>query len=245
MKKELKEQIKQDDFASGLERAMAWIGTHRDELRIGVGVAVVLAAAIGAAVFFRAQRAREADRAFLDALASFEAPVATELPEGSARPSGTVFASPEEKYKTAAAAFDGVERRYGASNAGQRAKYYGAVARIHLGQYPEAEKALSQVQSSGRKGLDTELARLALANAYRRSGQTDKALDLYRGLAGDSGATVPRDFALLCAAQTLEDAKQWAEARATYRRLLEEFPASAFASQATTRAEYLQSAVQG
>ncbi len=244
MKKELREQIKQDDFASGLEQAAAWAGAHRDELRIGLGVALVLAAAVGAVTYFQAQRAREADQAFRDALTTFEAPVASEVAPGAERPSGAVFASGDEKYKTAAAAFDGVERRSGSSVAGLRAKYYAALARIELKQYGEAEKALKEIVARG-SGLEPELARLALADSYRKSGQLDKAVETYRGLASNAAASVPRDFALLSAAAALEDAKRWAEARATYRQLVEDFPGSVYAAQARTRAEYLQSAVQG
>jgi hypothetical protein len=239
LKKELREEIKQDEFASGLEKAVEWIAAHRDEVRIGAGVAVVLLAAVGAVAYFQGQRAREADRAFRDALTTFEAPVASELPPGAERPAGQVFATAEEKYKTAAAAFEGVERRFGSSKAGLRAKYYAALARIELGQYKEAEKALREIQATGA-GLEPELARVALASLYRRSGETDKAVETYRGLATNPSANVPRDFALLSAAQTLEDAKRWAEARAAYRQVFEEFPASVYAADARARAEYLQ-----
>ncbi len=240
MKKELREEIKQDEFASGLEKSLEWVAAHRDEVRIGAGVVVVLLAAAGAVGYFQGQRAREADQAFRDALTTFEAPVASELAAGADRPAGQVFATAEEKYKTAAAAFEGVERRFGSSKTGRRAKYYAALSRLELAQYPEAEKALKEVQSQDA-GLDAELARVALANLYRRSGQVDKAVEAYRGLATNPAANVPRDFALLSAAQTLEDAKRWAEARAAYRQVFEEFPASVYASEARTRAEYLQS----
>ena len=239
MKKELREEIKQDEFASGLEESLEWLAAHRDEVRIGAGVVVVLLAAAGAVGYFQGQRAREADQAFRDALTTFEAPVASELAAGADRPAGQVFATAEEKYKTAAAAFEGVERRFGASKTGRRAKYYAALSRLELAQYPEAEKVLKEVQSQGA-GLDAELARVALANLYRRSGQVDKAVEAYRGLATNPAANVPRDFALLSAAQTLEDAKRWAEARAAYRQVFEEFPASVYASEARTRAEYLR-----
>jgi hypothetical protein len=239
LKKELREEIKQDEFASGLESAAAWLGAHRDEVRIGAGVAVVLLAAVGAFAYFQGQRAREADGAFRDALTAFDAPVAAEILPGADRPSGQVFATAEEKYKTAAAAFEGVERRFGSSKAGLRARYYAALSRIELGQYQEAEKALREVQSSG-SGLEPELARMALANLYRRSGAVDKAVEAYRGIATNPSANLPRDFALLSAAQTLEDAKRWPEARAAYRQVFEEFPASLYASDARARAEYLQ-----
>jgi hypothetical protein len=240
LKKELKDQIKQDELASGLEQAASWLVAHRDEVRIGAGVVVVLLAAAGAFAYFQGQRAREADRAFRDALTTFEAPVAAEIAPGAERPSGQLFATSEDKYKTAAAAFEGVERRFGSSVTGLRAKYYAALSRMELGQQAEAEKALKEIQARGA-GLEPDLARLALAGLYRRGGQIDKAVEAYRALATNPSASVPRDFALLGAAQSLEDAKRWAEARAAYRQLVEEFPASVYAAEARSRAEYLQS----
>jgi TolA-binding protein len=242
LKRELKEQIKQDEFATGLEKATAWAATHRDELRIGVGVAAVLGAAVGALLYFQGQRAREADRAYQDALSAYSAPVAGELAPGADRPAGLVFASAEDKYKTAAAAFEGVERRFASSAVGLRAKYYAALSRIQLKQYAEAEKALREVQASGDRGLEPELARVALADLYRLSGQTDKAAEAYRGLATTPQASMPRDYALVCLAGTLEDAKRYDQARAAYLQLVEEFPASAYAAEARARADYLQTA---
>jgi hypothetical protein len=242
LKRELREQIKQDEFATGLEKAAAWAGAHREELRIGGGVVVVLLAAVGALAYFRNERAREAERAFQDALATYTAPVAAELTPGAERPGGQVFGTGEDKYKTAAAAFEGVERRYGSSALGLRAEYYAALSRMELKQYAEAEKALKEVQAKGGGGLEPELARLALADLYRRSGQTDKAVEAYRGLATNPKSSLPRDYALLRLARTLEDAKRFGEARAAYRELAEEFPASVYAAEARTRADYLETA---
>jgi len=242
LKKELREQIKQDEFATGLEKAAAWAGSHREELRIGGGVVVVLLAAVGALAYFRNERAREAERAFQDALATYTAPVASELAAGTERPGSQVFGTQEDKYKTAAAAFEGVERRYGSSSLALRAEYYAALSRMELKQYAEAEKALKDIQSRDGGGLEPELARLALADLYRRSGQTDKAVEAYRGLATGPKSSVPRDYALRRLAGTLEDAKRFVEARATYRELAEEFPGSVYAAEARTRADYLQTA---
>jgi tetratricopeptide (TPR) repeat protein len=220
---------------------MAWLTRHRDEVRIGALVLVVLAGAVAALAHFRSQRLQDADRALREALTTFEAPVASELPPGGERPAGQVFGTKEEKYKTAAAAFEGVERRYASSAAGLRAKYFAALARVELGQYAEAEKSLREIQARGA-GLEPDLARLAIAGLYRRSGQVDKAVEAYRAFATNPQASLPRDHALMSAAQTLEDAKRYAEARAAYRQLTEEFPASVFASAARTRAEYLSTA---
>jgi hypothetical protein len=134
LKKELRDQIKQDEFKSGIEEALAWLNAHRDEVRIGAGVVLVVLAAVGALGYFQGQRAREADRAFRDALTTFEAPVAADVAPGAERPSGQVFATTDDKYKTAAAAFEGVERRFASSTTGLRAKYYAALSRIELKQ---------------------------------------------------------------------------------------------------------------
>lgn len=241
MKKELKEEMQRDELASGLEQLVAWAARHRDELRIGMLVLVVLAGALLALAHFREERVREADRALRDALTTFEAPLSAEIPAGGERPSGAVFATAEEKYKTAAAAFEGVERRYGSQAAGLRAKYFAALSRLELGQYAEAEKGLKEIQARGA-GLEPDLARLALADVYRRSGQTDKAVEAFRSFASNPSASLPRDHALMSAARTLEDASRFAEARAAYRQVAEEFPASVFAAAARTRADYLATA---
>lgn len=246
MKKELKRQIKQDELVSSFERAAAWVGAHRDEARVTVLAVVLLATAAGGVFYFQSHRAHEAEKAFAEAMETFRAPVASELPPGAERPAGTVFATQEEKLKLAAAGFDGVERRYGSLPLARRARYYAALCRIQLGEYAEAEKALLALASgSEEKGLVPALARLALADLYRRKGETDKAAEAYRMFAADPEAPLPRDYAMMSLAGLLEDARRTAEAAATYRRLAEEFPASVYAPEARRRAEYLQTVTQG
>jgi tetratricopeptide (TPR) repeat protein len=244
LKRELRREIKQDEFASWLEKVIGWTDEHRDEVRIGVGVGVVLLAAFGALAYFQGHRAREAERAYEDALTAFHAPVATELPAEAERPAGQVFATADEKYKTAAAAFEGVARRYGSLELGTRARYYAALSRIELGQFAEAEKTLRELQGAG-DGMVSELSRLALAGLYRRSGEPDRAVEVYRSVASNPQTLLPRDQALNGLAGTLEDAGRYAEARAAYRELVEQFPASVYAARARARADYLETAEQG
>jgi len=242
LKKELKREIKEDEFASWLEKIIAWGDAHRDEVRIGVGVGVVLLAAFGALAYFQSHRAREADRAFREALAAFDAPVAAELPAQADRPEGQIFATAEDKYKTAAAAFEGVARRYGSSEVGERASYYAALSRIQLDQYAEAEKTLRELQGAGGGAdLVPELARMALGGLYRKAGETDRAVETYRGVISNPDSQLPRDYALSCLANTLEDARRYAEARAAWQELVELFPASVYAPTARARADYLAS----
>ena len=125
--------------------------------------------------------------------------------------------------------------------AGLRAQYYAALSPLELGQYAEAEKALKAIQARGA-GLEPALARLALADVDRRSGRSTRRSRRIRAIADDPSASLPRDHALMSAARTLEDARRFAEARAAYRRLAEEFPASVYAAEARARADYLATA---
>ena len=170
----------------------------------------------------------------------FNAPVTAEQPPGSDKPSGLVFATADEKYKKAAAAFEGIERRYPSLALGQRAKYFGALSRIELREYTAAEKVLKEMAGQREAGaLEPALARLALAELYRRSGDLAKAIEAYRQYAGDTTVPTPRDYALMGLASAQEEAKMPEEARASYERLLQEFPASVYAPEARRRAEFL------
>ena len=88
-------------------------------------------------------------------------------------------------------------------------------------------------------------ARLAEADLYRRTGKVDKAADAYRQAAEDANLPLPRDYALHALATLLEDNGRLAEARAAYQRLVAEFPTSVYASDARSRAAYLETAATG
>ena len=100
--------------------------------------------------------------------------------------------------------------------------------------------ATGQATDISQVTMQVENASLALQLAVE---VRNKAVDAYRSFASNPQASLPRDQALMSAAETLEDARRFAEARAAYKQLAEEFPASLFAAQARARADYL--AVEG
>ena len=244
MNKELKKQIKEDEFKSAVEHTVEWSRAHGTEVRVTALVAVVLLGVLGAVGYFRTAQGYEAERSFAEAIATFGTPVASAAP--AANPGTRTFATAQEKFVTATAAFDGLARKFPSRPEGRRARYFAALSRIELGQYAEAEKALTEIAADRRANeLEPALARFSLAELYRRSGQTDKAVEGFRQIANDPGSAVPRDAALMGLASTLEDARKLAEAQVSYRRLHEEFPRSVYAPEARRRADRLSTAVEG
>ena len=243
MNKQLKHQIKQDDLVTGVQHAAGFLRTHAQEVKVTVAAVVVAVLAIGGFTYYRKSREADAERAFAAALATFNAPVAGETQE--AAPAAVRFSSASMKLKQDVGEFDGVQRRFGSMDAGRRARYYAALCRLELGDNAEAEKALTELSSGDKAKLEPALARLALADAYRRSGKIDQAIDTYKQMADDTTIAVPRDHVLMALSHALEDAKRVPEAGAAYRRLADEFPASPYAAEARARAEYLEGSSRG
>jgi len=237
VKKALRKQIKQDELVSGYASAGAWLHSHADQAKTVAIGAVVLALALGGLLYFRGERVQESQRAFDEAHALFSGTVGK--PED-----GGVAASKEEKFNKALAAFQGVAERYGSLTAGRRARYYSALCALELGEKQKAETILRDLAGRAQAGaIGTELAELSLARLEAAPGTFDQAIARYSKLADEKSTGYPRDYVLMSLAAAYEQAGRLAEAAATFRRIVEELPASPFANDARTRAEYLKLAV--
>lgn len=237
MKKELKQQIKQDELRTGFEHAVVWASAHKDEVKVTLIAAAVLGLAVVGFGSYRSHQQASAERAFDEALTIFHAPVAGE-PE-AAQGGATVYATAAEKDQKAAAAFGEVSRKYGSSATGRRARYYAALANLDLGKTADAEAELKALSTGGDDPLIRDLSRLALADLYRGTGKWDQAIEGYRRIVDDAGALVPRDHALMRIGGTFEDAQRGPEAIQAYRRVVEEFPSSVYVTDAKSRIAYL------
>src|SRR5262245_42421519 len=240
MKRELKRQIKQDEFVSWLDHTIGWLRTHEREAK--VTGAIVLALAVGwlGLSTWNRSRTRAAEEELTAALRTYHAPLAGQ--PGVEPGSQKTFATAAERYRQAAQELAEVHRKYTSLPAGQRARYYEGLCRMELGQYDEAQKALTEVAAvRDDKALAPSLAQLQMADLEMRRGKVEEALKLYRQMVDDASFTLPRDHVLMTLSNTLEQAHRLPEARAAYRRLADEYPDSVYASEARRKADYLKS----
>jgi tetratricopeptide (TPR) repeat protein len=241
LRRELKRQIRQDELRSGLQTAALWARDHSREVQVTVGTLLVLLAAALVVKNFRDRQDAAAEAAFSKALEVYHAPVAAEQAPGAERPAGA-YATRDEKLRKALAEFEAVEKS-APREVRERARYYGALSRLELGEVAAAEKSLAEL--AGRRAeedLIPSLARLALADLHRRNGQPQKAIDAYRQMLDDTSFLLPRDHVLLKLGAAQEEANRLKDARISYERLVQEYPGSVYAGEARQRAEYLQSA---
>jgi TolA-binding protein len=237
MKRELKKQIKQDEFVSWLDHTVTWVRAHEREVKVTGGILLALALGwLGLSTYMRG-RARAAEEEFAAALRTFQAPLTGEAAQA---PQTKTFATAAERYRQSAQEFAEVHRKYGSHDAGRRARYYEGLCRLELAQYDEAHKAFSEVAAAGGEELAPDLARLQLGELEERRGRVDEALKVYRQMVEDASLALPRDHVLMTLSTTLEEAKRLPEAREAYRRLAEEFPDSVYAAEARRRADYLK-----
>jgi predicted negative regulator of RcsB-dependent stress response len=239
VKRELKQKIKEDEFVSGVQLALDFVRKHRDEVRVSaIVLGVVL---IGAALLaqYRASRAARAEAAYASALETLHAPLESQLAAGQPRPE-RVFSDAAQRAAAAAEAFGALANSDPGGRVGRRARYYAAIARLEAGQLAEAETELRAVAAwRSEEPLLSGLARLALGEVQQRRGDVDAAVQAWREVADEATAPVPRDHALMRAARTLEEAARLTEARASWRRLADEFPRSVYAAEARQRVEFL------
>lgn len=237
--------MKEDELLSGMELVWKWWKANEKMARIGVGALAVLLAAVLGYQSLQGRRERAVAAAFDAAMQIYETPVSAEV-QGTPPAGVTPFASPKDKYTKAAAAFDGVERSHPTHLLARRARYYAAMCRLELGDADAALKALKAVADAAPAGtLEGALARIAMADANRRAGSLDRAVESYRALADEAALGMPRDYVLMSLASTLETAQRTTEAVASYKRLYEQFPDSVYAPEAQRRAAYLRPESRG
>ena len=168
--------------------------------------------------------------------ASVGPPPATST-SGTAKPA---FATEQARSESALVKFKAAADAYPTTDAGIFARYQEAATLLSLGRAADAASRYQDVINRAGGSLYGQMARLGLAEAQARAGQYDQAINAFKELAQRKDGPLPVDGILMQLGLTYRDAGKRADAEQTFDRLLNEFPASPYISDARRELDSLK-----
>jgi tetratricopeptide (TPR) repeat protein len=234
MKSKERHQLKQNDFAA---TALKVAGTLQENQSRTAGIAltvVVAILAIGGFFYWRGAQADRAGAMLAIASSTAQAPIAppSSLP-GATQAPGT-FTSEKARSEAALKAYQEVAAAYPSSKAAVTANYAAAGELLDLNRLVEAEALYNKVIAANSP-LYTPMARLGIVRAKLEAQRYDEAAKLLTDLSGDRDGTLPVDGVLMQLAEAYAKAGKPQDARAAYKRVVDEFSESVYAADARQR----------
>jgi TolA-binding protein len=248
MKTTERHRLKENDLAYALDQGLGLLGSDRTRSLAILAVVVITAAVAGGYLFWRAQTNARAEALLGAAMTMMGSPVAQPPPPPAAgQPASPpaalqpgTYATETAKLEAALAKFDAAAQGYPRTKAGISARYQAGGVLARLGKPDEAAKRFQEViDVAGSGSVYSEMARLGKVNAEAQARRFDEAIKTYTDLSNNKDGIVPPDAMLMQLGRIYLMAGKTQEARATFRRLLDEYPASQFAADAKREVDTL------
>jgi tetratricopeptide (TPR) repeat protein len=204
----------QDEFTTTLQRFTEFVYNRKKQIIRGLSIAAGLAAMILVWFLYSANRNANAQAQLSAAISIYNDPS---------------IATDKERYEKTLAEAQKTYDDYGSTAIGPIAKYFVAMSKEGLGDRAGAVQTLQEVIESG-DGEIRNVAQFALGGIYKRSGEFQKAIDIYKPLF-DSGGYSKSALAIELA-ELHEANKQLDQAKEYFQRIISEFPDSPFRQRA-------------
>jgi predicted negative regulator of RcsB-dependent stress response len=232
MKAQERHHLKQNEFAESVARIAALANANRDRL-ILVVAAVVLIGGIGGAFLMWQNRTRDlAGAEFAKAMTVAQAQIAPPPTVPGATQAPGTFPTVRARQEAALTAFQRVASTYPSSDDGIAAAYQAAATLVSLDRLPEAEKAYQDVTGRAGSSIYGAMARMGFAETLVAEKQFDRAIKEYTDLSAQRDGAVPVDSVLMQLARAYVKAGKTTEARAAFKRVVDEFPDSNYVADA-------------
>ncbi|HKW03302.1 MAG TPA: tetratricopeptide repeat protein [Vicinamibacterales bacterium] len=232
MKAQERRHLKENEFAATTIQVVETLRENRDRV-VMWSVAIIAIVAIGGGYWYWHKHTNDEASSMLGiGMSIAQAPVVPPptLP-GATQTAGT-YPTDQARQEAALQAFQQVATQYPSSPSGLAARYQMGVALLALGRLPEAEQAFSAVADKGGTSLYGSMAKLGRAETLRYQGKFDDAIKALTDLAADRDGMLPVDGVLMQLAETCLKAGKTQEARAAFKRVVDEFPDSGYVAEA-------------
>lgn len=235
MKATERHHLKENDFAVRTAAVADRVRENRGRITMVAGILVALAVIVGGYMLWRNSQANRAGAALGIAMATAQGQVvpAPTLP-GATQAAGT-FPTEKARAEAAIKAYQDVITQYPGSNAALAAQYYAASELLGLGRAAEAEQGFAAVVASDPNGFQGSLAKLGHAQAQLAAGKSSDAIATLTALSAARDGALPSDGVLMELGRASLKAGKTDEARAAFKRVVDEFPESTYVADARQR----------
>ena len=232
MKAQERHHLKQNEFVSTVVTVTQWYRGNQGRFVGGV-IAVIAVIALASGYFWFQNRNQEQAGSLLGvAMTIYQAPVVPPSSVPGAKQAAGSYPSEKARYEAALAAFQQVADTYPSSTAGVAARYHSAETLLSLGRADDAQKAYQTVIDKSGSTVYGAMARLGLATVMLASGKSEQGIKSLEEMAAQRDGMVPVDGVLMQLAAAYQTAGKNADARTTYKRVVDEFPDSPYAQSA-------------
>ena len=233
MKATERHHLKQNEFAATTGRVVGAALEHRSRILPIAGIVALVALVGGGFYYVQKRGADQASAALGAAMAVSQSQVVPPptLP-GATQQAGT-FPTDQARLEASLKAFQDVAAKYPSDESGLAAKYHMGATLLALNRPAEAETAFADVaQRAGSSSIYKSVAQLGWGQALANAGKYDDAIKKFTDLSAQRDGDLPVDGVLMQLARTYVKAGKTQDARAAFKRVVDEFPGSPYTAEA-------------
>ena len=232
MKATERHHLKQNEFAVTASRMAAGLSANRNTIVGIVAVVAIVGVALWGYLYFRG-RTNDRANSLCGAGLTIERAQIVPAPTvpGATQAAGT-YPTEAARAEAALAAFQKVVDQFPSHEVGTAARYHRGGVLLSLNRAAEAEAEFKSARANGGSSLYAEMAQLGEAQALVAQQKFDAAINLLTTLSATRDSRLPIDGVLMELARVSRKAGKTDQARAAFRRVVDEFPESGYAGEA-------------
>jgi tetratricopeptide (TPR) repeat protein len=222
-----RKELKRNDLAETFGRTVDYVAHHRRGATEAIGATVAVLLLAAGFFLFRGWREHQAGKELSAALEILESPLASDAAAASAP---RTFPNPEARESEAAKHLREAAKK-GSTDAGRAAK---VILAARTEKPATAAETLTKVAREARFEV-AAIAEIDAARLLAAEGKTTEAIDRLKRAIESPESSIPKDALLFTLAETYEKAGSAADARATWQRLVNDYPNSPYRSEASQK----------
>ena len=232
MKAQERHHLKENEFAVTTARVAAQLAANRRTILTVVGAAAVAGALVAGYFYFQSRTYDQASAMLGAAMTIQQSTVAPAPTVPGAKQAAGTYPTEAARDEAAMAAFQKVIDAYPTHEIGTAARYHLGGVQLSLGRDADAERTFTEATAKGGTSLYADMAKLGRVQALAAQKKYDEAIKSLTDLSAQRDGKLPIDGVLMELARVCRKAGKMQEARAAFKRVVDEFSESGYANEA-------------